>query len=224
MIYTVSELSDKLRMSVGDGTADIPSEFVITILNWALNDLPTVPKMEKLFTKHYQFNLDAHNHYRWNLNGDFRRLLGTLYRKFYTSTGGEPCELHLCHRSVKDFYEKNGIVNLKKSGTPCEYTIETEGDEVWLVLDRPSDVPIIIDYIAYGIPKPVKTLEDKIEISALAENLILDVMKTCYLKEADDYVQSGAIVDYIDNKKIPEIQQQLYKQWGSDAQRILGEV
>ena len=224
MIKKVSDIADSLRNLLGDGTADIPTEFIINILNWALNDLPTVPKLDKLFSKHKQFNLDAKNHYRWNLNDRFRRILSIPMLNFYTSDGGEPCKLSLCHRAVKDFYDRNGIIELKQPGKPCEYTIETEGDEVWLVLDRPSDVPIIVDYIAYGVLKPVSSLDDEIELSALAENLILDIMQRRYLMESDDYAQAGAIIDYIDNKKLPEIQQQLYRRWKSEAPRILGEA
>ena len=224
MKMLVQDISDKLRSMLGDGTADVPSEFIIGGVNWAFNDLPTIPKMERLFSKHKQFNLDAKHHYRWNLNDSFRRILNIPMLNFYTSTGGDPCKLCICHRPVKEFYEKNGLINLKKPGQPCEYTIETEDDNVWLVLDRPSDVPIIIDYIAYGVPKPVTSMEDEIEISALAENLILDVLRTYYLKEAEDYAQAGLITDYIDNKKIQEVQQQLYKNWGQDSPRILGEV
>ena len=143
---------------------------------------------------------------------------------FYTSTGGEPCKLPLCRRSVKDFYEKNGLVNLKKSGTPCEYTIETEDDNVWLVFDRPLDVPVIVDYIAYGFPKPVESFEDEIEVSAIAENLILDVMRTSYLHEAEDYAFAADIRSYLDNKKIIEAIQMLHRQWGDENPRVLGEV
>ena len=143
---------------------------------------------------------------------------------FYTSTGGEPCKLNLCNRSNKDFYDRNGLINLKQSGTPCEYTIEVEDDNVWLVLDRPSDVPIIVDYIAYGFPKPAKSLDDEIEISAIAENLILDVMKTVYLHEADDYAFASDIRSLLDNKKIIEAIQMLHRQWGNETPRIIGEV
>lgn len=226
MKLLVQDLSDSLRTMLGDGSADLPSEFIIGGLNWAFNDLPTVPKLEKLFSKHKQFNLDAKNHYRWSLSDatGFRRILDMPMLNFYTSTGGDPCKLAVCHQPVKDFYDKNGLINLKQAGQPCEYTIETEDDNVWLVLDRPSDVPIIVDYIAYGIPKPVRSMEDEIEISALAENLILDVMRTYYLKEAEDYGQAGLITDYIDNKKLPEIIQQLHRRWQMEAPRVLGEV
>lgn len=221
---TLNDLSDKLRLAIGDSTMDLSEDFVVAAYNWAINDLPLVPKLDKLFSKHGQFNLDAHNHYRWNLNDSFRRIIDIPMLNFYTSTGGEPCKLPLCHKSVRDFYNDNGLVNLKDSGTPCEYTVEVEDDNVWVVLDRPSDIPIIIDYIAYGFPKPAETIDDEIEISAIAENLILEVMRAYYLHEADDYAQAADITNYIDNKKIIEAIQALHKQWGSDSPRVLGEV
>lgn len=224
MIYTVDEFAKKFRIMLGDSTIDVPNEFIINGINWAFNELPLVPKLEKLFTKHKQFNLDAHNHYRWNLNDSFRRLLDIPMLNFYTSTGGDPCKLCLCHREVTKFYDKNGIIELKKAGTPCEYTIEIEGDDVWLVLDRPSDVPIIIDYIMYGFPKPVKSMDDTIEISAIAENLMLDVLRVYWLHEADDYAFAADINSYLDNKKVIEAIQALYKRWGVEETRILGEV
>lgn len=224
MKMLLRDLGDKLQTAIGDGTSDISEEFLIGAYNWAINELPLVPKLDKLFSKHKQFNLDARNHYRWNLNDSFRRLLDIPMLNFYTSTGGDPCKLKICHRAVKDFYEKNGLVDLKQSGAPCEYTLEVEDDNVWLVFDRPLNIPVIVDYIAYGIPKPATSLDDEIEISAIAENLILDVMKTYYLHEADDYAFAADVSSYLDNKKVIEAIQALHKQWGQDAPRILGEV
>lgn len=224
MKYTVREIADKLRVLMGDSTIDIPNEFIINGLNWAFNELPLVPKLSKLFSKHKSFNLDAHNHYRWNLNDGFRRLIDIPMMNFYTSTGGDPCKLCLCHKDVVEFYQTNGLIDLKQSGKPCEYTIEQEDDNIWLVLDRPSDVPIIVDYIMYGFPKPVSNMEDEIEISAIAENLILDVLRVYWLREADDYAFASEITAYLDNKKVVEAIQALHRRWGVSEQTILGEV
>lgn len=224
MKTTVREFSNKFRMMLGDSTMDVPDEFIINGINWAFNDLPLVPKLEKLFSKHYTPTLDAKEHYKWNLNEGFRRLLDIPMLEFYTSTGGDICKLCLCHRNVVNFYKENGIINLKRAGRPCQYTIETEDDNVWLVLDRPSDVPIIIDYIAYGFPEPVSSMDDEIEVSAIAENLILDVLRTYWLHEADDYAFAADITSYLDNKKIIEAIQALHRRWGVEEPRILGEV
>lgn len=224
MILTLNDIADRLRRALGDATADISEDFILNAFNYTINDLPVVPRLEKLFSKHKQFNLDANGHYRWNLNDSFRRITDIPMLNFYTSTGGEPCRLPLCHRAVKDFYDKNGLVNLKQPGVPCEYTIEVEGDNVWLVLDRPSDVPIIVDYIAYGILKPATSMEDEYEISAIAENLIVDVMRACWYREASDWSFAADITSYVDNKKILEAIQQLHRQFGDEAPRILGEV
>ena len=226
MKYIVSDFAEKLRLHIGDNTEDLPEDFIIAAYNYAVNALAMVPRLEKLFSKHKYFNLDAAHHYKWSLSDEtgFRRITDLPLLKFYTSTGGEPCELPICRRSVKDFYEKNGIVNLKKPGIPCEYTIETEDDNVWIVLDRPSDVPIIVNYIAYGVPKPIKSMNDEIEISAIAENLVLNVMKACYLREASDYAFASDVEQYLDNKSIIEAIQMLHRQWGDEGPRVLGEV
>ena len=224
MKYTVSEFSEIFRTHIGDGTLDIPEGFVVNALNWAFNELPRVPKLQKLFSKHKQVTLDAKGHYRWNLNGEFRRLLDIPMMNFWTSTGGDICKLRICHRDVKEFYDHNGIINLKEAGKPCEYTIEQEGDNIWLVFDRPLDVPVIIDYIAYGIPKPVKSEEDKIDISAIAENLIIDVMRTVYYHESDDFAFAADISNYLDNKKLVEAIQALNRQWGVEEPTIVGEI
>lgn len=226
MKYDMRTLAKKLQVLLGDNTLDIPEDFLKGAYNYAINALPMVPRLEKLFSKHKQFNLAAKDHYKWSLSDatGFRRITDIPMLNFYTSTGGEPCRLGLCHQPVRDFYEKNGLVSLKQPGTPCEYTIETEGDNVWLVLDRPSDVPIIVDYIAYGIPKPVECMEDEIEVSAVAENLILNVMKACYLREASDYAFAADIEQYLDNKSIIEAIQILHRHWGNESPRVLGEV
>lgn len=224
MIYTVNEFAKLFQTHIGDGTLDIPEDFVINALNWAFNELPRVPKLEKLFSKHNQVQLDAKDHYRWNLNGDFRRLLDIPMMNFWTSTGGDICKLNICHRDVKEFYDHNGIINLKQPGEPCEYTIEQEGDNIWLVFDRPLDVPVIIDYIAYGIPTPVKSFDDEIDISAIAENLIVDAMRTVYYHESDDFAFAADISSYLDNKKVTEAIQALNRRWGVEEQTIIGEM
>lgn len=226
MITTLRQLSEKLQVILGDNTLDIPEDFLRESYNYSINALPLVPRLEKLFSKHKQFNLDAKNNYKWSLSDatGFRRITDIPMLNFYTSTGGDPCKLCICHRPVKDFYEKNGLVSLKQPGQPCEYTIETEGDNVWLVLDRPSDVPIIVDYIAYGIPKPVSSMDDEVEISAIAENLILETMKAIYLHEASDYAFAADVTSYLDNKLVLEAIQALYKKWGAEEVRVLGEV
>lgn len=226
MKMKIKDLAEKLRLLIGDNTDDLPEDFIINAYNYTVNALPMVPKLEKLFSKHKQFNLDAHNHYKWSLSDatGFRRINDIPMLNFYTSTGGEPCKLCICHRPVENFYENNGLINLKKSGTPCEYTIEVEDDNIWLVLDRPSDVPIIVDYIAYGFPKPVDSMEDEIELSAIAEPLVLDVMKTLYLMEASDYAFAADVRSYLDNKKEIEAIQMLHRQFGMEGPRVLGEV
>lgn len=223
---TLKDLSYKLQTLLGDNTLDLPEDFLREAYNYTVNALPMVPRLEKLFSKHKQFNLDANNHYKWSLSDatGFRRISDLPMLEFYTSTGGEPCKLCICHVPVEDFYQNNGLISIKKPGTPCEYTIEVEGDNVWLVFDRPLDIPVIIDYIAYGFPKPVQTMEDEVEISAIAENLVLDVMKTIYLMEASDYAFASDVRSYLDNKKELEAIQILHRKWGNEKIRILGEV
>lgn len=224
MKYRVSDFEQIFRTHIGDSTLDIPDDFVVKALNWSFNALPMIPKLSKLFSKHKTVSLDAKDHYRWNLNGDFRRLLDIPMMNFWTSTGGDICKLNVCHRGVKEFYDHNGIIKLKQSGRPCEYTIEQEGDDIWLVFDRPLDVPVIIDYIAYGVPKPVSSSDDEIEISAIAENLILDVMRTVYYHESDDFAFAADINSYLDNKKVLEAIQQLNRRWGVERGTIVGEL
>lgn len=226
MKMKVSDLAEKLRLHIGDNTDDLPADFIINAYNYTINALPLVPRLEKLFSKHKQFNLDAEHHYKWSLSDatGFRRINDLPMLDFYTSTGGEPCKLCICHLPVETFYTKNGLISLKKPGTPCEYTIETEDDNVWLVLDRPSDVPIIVDYIAYGFLKPISSMDDEIELSAIAEPLVLDVMKTLYLMEASDYAFAADVRAYLDNKKYIEAIQMLHRKWGVEAPRVLGEV
>lgn len=226
MKMKVSDLAEKLRLHIGDNTEDLPEDFIINAYNYTVNALPMVPRLEKLFSKHKQFNLDAEHHYKWSLSDatGFRRISEMPMINFYTSTGGEPCKLCICHRPVEDFYENNGLVSLKKPGIPCEYTIEIEDDNVWLVFDRPLDVPVIIDYIAYGFPKPVSSMDDEIELSSIAEPLVVDVMKTLYLMEASDYAFAADVRAYLDNKKEIEAIQMLHKQLGMEGPRVLGEV
>lgn len=226
MKYPLRTLADKLRLLIGDNTDDLPEDFIINAYNYTVNALPMVPQLEKLFSKHKQFSLDASNHYKWSMSDatGFRRITDFPMLEFYTSTGGEPCKLCICHAPVEEFYKTNGLVSLKKPGTPCEYTIEVEGDNVWLVFDRPLDIPVIVDYIAYGFPKPVEKMEDEIELSAIAEPLVLDVMKTIYLMEASDYAFASDVRSYLDNKKELEAIQLLHRRWGNERLRVLGEA
>lgn len=224
MKYTVSDFARKFRILAGDTSEDTPDEFIINGINWAFNSLPSVPKLSKAFSKHYQFNLDAKDHYKWLLNGDFRRLADLPMLNFYTSDGEEPCKLNVCPKDNIDFYKRNGIIAMKQPGTPCEYTIEQEDDNIYLVIDRPSDVPLIIDYIAYGYPKPVESMDDIIELSAPVENLMLHTLRKVWFEEADDLGFAGAFTDYMDNKMLPEVIQMINKRFGAEEPTILGEV
>lgn len=223
MKYKVSDLMKKFRLLAGDTSEDIPEEFLINGLNWAFNSLPNVPKLGRAFSKHYQYNLDANDHYKWPLNGDFRRLTDIPMLNLYSSTGGEPVRLNVCAKSNASFYRDNGIIALKTAGTPKEYTIEQDGDDIYLVIDRPSNVPIIIDYIAYGYPKPVESMDDEVEISAPIENLILNTLHKIFFEESSDLAFAGAFEDMMDNKMIPEVIQMLNKRWGAEPLIILGE-
>lgn len=222
--YTVKQFSDIFRTHLGDTTEDVPDEFIMHSINWAFNALPLVPKLEKIFSKHKTKNLDAKDHYRWNLNDNFRRIINIPMMNFWTSTGGDICRLDICHEETIEFYTHNGIPYMKESGKPCEYTIEQEDDNIWLVFDRPLDVPVIVDYIAYGIPKPVTSMSDEIDISAIAENLIIDMMMTVYYHESLDFNFSADIASYLDNKKVLEAIQQLNKNWKIAAPIIVGEA
>lgn len=219
----VKDLAEDFKTLIGDESADLPDDFVISAINWSFRELPKVPKLDKVFTTHRHFNLDANDHYRWNINCGFRRLTDIGMLCFYSSTGGEPCKIDICYKEPASFFEKNGIVELKMAGMPCEYTIETESDDNYLVLDRPSEVPIIIDIICCGFPQPVKTMEDEIDISAPVEQLILSAMQTVYYKEAGDFAFSADIASYLDNKAIPEVIQLVNRRWGMKPNAIIGE-
>lgn len=224
MKIKVKDFIDEFRIFIGDETKSVPSSFIISALNWAFMELPAVPKLDRAFSRHYTKPLDARGHYKWKLNGNFQRLTNIPMLYFYTSTGGDPCPLNLCNRDAQSFYAKNGLVEKKQWGKPCEYTIEQEYDEIYLVFDRPSNVPIIVDYIAFGYPKPVKNAEDIIEISAPIKNLIFGMMQMIYFRESSDFAFAGAIQDYLDNKKLAEVIQLLNKRFGCEKKVILGEV
>lgn len=220
----MQDFADKFRTLIGDMSKDIPDKFILEGFNWGANQLPLEPKLSKLFSRHYHSTLDANGHYKWSLNRDFRNIIDIPMLNFYTSTGGEPCKLKLCHKDVEDFYSKHGLIDLKEKGTPCEYTIEREDDELNLVIDRPSNIPIIIDYIAYGFPKPVTSMEEEVNISSIAEGLLLSAMREVYYYEAEDGAFAGQILDRLDNKQVLEAKQALNKRFGSDAPTILGEM
>lgn len=223
MKYTIKQFTDKFRSIAGDNTYDVPEEFLINTINWCFNELPNIPKLNKLFTAHYTANL-RRGSYRWKINKDFRSLNDILMMNFYTSTGGEPCPAKVCNLDNASFYSKNGLVERKQPGQPCTYTIEKDGDDTYLVFDRPLGVPMIIDYIVTGYPKPVESSDEVREISAIAEPLIFGLMRKLWYEEADDFAFSGAIEMYMDNKLILEAEQQLNKKWKNEMPRILGGV
>lgn len=224
MKITVKQFANKFRALVGDETWSIPDDFIIEGINWVFNSLPMVPRLELAFAEHRTENLDANGHYRWKLKSKFRRVAGIDYLHFYTSTGGDPCRFAICNRSNSDFYAKNGLISLKIAGEPCEYTLEREDDETYLVLDRPSNIPIIIDYIVYGFPRPVKSMEDKIEVSAVVENLMISALRRVWYMEASDFAFAQSVETYLDNKEVVEAIQMLNKTYGNEMPTILGGV
>lgn len=223
MIKKVKDLAEDFTILLGDSSLDISDEFIIKAINWCLKELPKVPKLDKAFTVHRHFNLDANEHYRWNINCGFRRLTDIAMLKFYSSTGGEPCPITVCYKEPETFYKKNELVELKEKGVPCEYTIETEGDDSYLILDRPSEVPIIIDIICTGYPMPVESMDDEIDVSAPIEHLMLQAMQSCFYRESSDFAFADNIALYLDSKAIPEVVQMLNKRMGIGTNAILGE-
>lgn len=221
----VQDLADKFRVRIGDSSQNVPDGLIIEALNAAFNKLATVPKLSRAFSKHYNMNLNAKEGYKWKLEGDFRRLADIPLLNFFSvSEGGDPCPLNICPMSVVPFYKKNGIPSLKRAGIPCEYTIEQEDDNSYLILDRPSDVPIVVDYIAYGYPKPVTSMEDEVSISAVIEECILGAMQDAFYTEAEDLAFAGAVLDQLSNKYIPEAIQMLNHTLGVMPKVILGEA
>lgn len=242
MVTTVKEFADKFRSLVGDETESIPDDLIINGLNWAFNSLPSVPKLDKAFSKHYTVRLNANNHWRWKLNKDFRFISNTPMINFFTSTGGDPCPINLCYRDNVGFFKKNGMINLKMSGTPCEYTLERDGDDMFLIFDRPLNIPMIIDYVVWGYPKPIpgfyterlvydKELEEKvpvqtdveIDIPAPLENLILHTLRKVFYEEASDFSFAGSIEQMLDNKMLPEVIQMINKRLNVSQPIIVGE-
>lgn len=223
MNYVISDFFKKARSIFGDTTADCPDEFLLDSLNWAFNELPNIPKLNKIFSAKYTANLKRGS-YRWKINRDFRSINDIEYMYFYTSTGGSPCKKRICWLENAEFYAKNGLVELNEPGVPCSYTIEHEGDETYLVFDRPLSIPMIVQYEITGYPKPVEKVTEKREISAIAENLIITLMRKIWYEEADDFAFSQTVEMYLDSKLIREAVQQLNKRYKTEAYRILGGI
>lgn len=223
MKMTTREFSNKFRSIVGDSTQDVPDEFIINALNWAFLELPLNPKLDKAFAKNRRANIPV-GHYRFNLLDKkvFRRLTDVPVFTLWTSTGGDLCPLKVCAVTPQELYAES-VPSLMKSGRPCKYTIEQEDDNLYLVFDRPTDEPIVIQYTAYGFPKTVKSMNDEIQISAVMENAILEVMRVVWYREADDLSFAGSAYDYLDNKYIPQIIQMVNKTIkGIEGNVILG--
>lgn len=223
MRYKVKQFADKFRTIVGDSTIDVPDKFVIDALNWAFAELPLNPKLDKAFSKNRRAQIPV-GHYRFNLLDKkvFRRLTNLPSFSMWTSTGGDLCPLKVCAVPIEELYAM-GVPSLMKPGRPCHYAIEQEDDNLYLVFDRPIDTPIILQYIAYGFPKQVSSFDDTIEISAVVENAILEVMRVVWYREADDLAFAGSAYDYLDNKYIPQMVQMLNKTIkGAEGNVILG--
>lgn len=221
MRYKISDFFEKARSLFGDTAYDCPNDFLIRALNWTFNELPTIPKLNKLFSARYVANLKR-GQYRWKINKDFRAVNDILFLHFYESKGGEPCRAKVCYLDPISFYAKNGLVERKQPGQPCSYTIEYEGDDCFLVVDRPLGIPMMVQYSITGYPKPVESIEETREISAIAENLILSLMRKVWYEEADDFAFSQTVEAYLDNKIILEAIQQLNKRYKNETPRVLG--
>ena len=223
MRYTVKQFADKFRNLVGDSTHDCPNRFIIDAINWAFNELPLAPKLDKIFTKNYRKTLKP-GHYRWDLNDHkyFRRITDTPVFTMWTSDGGDLCPFKACAVSPEELYASS-VPSMMKPGTPCKYTIEQEDDDVFLVFDRPIDTPIVLQYTAYGFPANVESMDDEFKVSAVVENALLEVMRVEWYREADDLAFAGSAYDYLDNKYIPQMTQMINKKWhGVEGHVILG--
>lgn len=220
----MSSFIEKFRIRVGDEAHTVPTNLIIEAFNAAVQKAVSVPQLSRAFRKHYTVELNAKDGYKWKLEGDFRRLADIPMINFFsTEKGGDPCPLKICPLNDIEFYNKHGLPSLKRAGIPCEYTLEQQDDDTWLVLDRPSDIPIVVDYIAYGYPAPIESEDDEIEISAVIEQIILDSMTEAFYREAEDLAFAGAVLDILSNKYIPEAVGMLNRKLGVIPPTILGE-
>ena len=214
--------AEKFRTLVGDSTVDVEDDFILNAFNWARRELPMNPKLQKIFSEHITANLDAKGGYKWPLNDKFRTLTDIPMLNFWTSTGGDLCPLKVCYKTPFDFYQKT-IPNLMQAGVPCNYTLEKKDDETYLIFDRPLDIPGVLDYFAYGIPKDIESMDEEIEMAAVLENCLLDIMRKIWYYEADDFSFAGSVSDYMDNKYVPQLIQLVNQNWKSNGPIILGE-
>lgn len=219
----LSDFAKKFRTLVGDSTMDCPDEFIINAVNWAFNELPLNPKLDRAFQKNYRKKLPV-GHYRWKLSQpkDFRRFTDIPVFSMWSNTGGDLCPLKVCAVSPEELYS-HSVPGLMQAGRPCEYALEQQGDDLFLVFDRPLDFPVILQYTACGFPVNATSMDDEVEISAVLENALLEVMRVVWYREADDLSFAGSAYDYLDNKYIPQIIQMVNKTIkGVEGNVILG--
>ena len=241
MKVSMRDFVAKFRVLIGDKSKSVSDALIVEGVNWALRSLPSIPKLDKAFAKHYTLPIDARGHWKFKLNQDFRYVSNSPFIHFFTNTGGDPCPINICAQDNQSFYRKNGLPKYKVAGKPCEYTLEREYDDLYLIFDRPLNIPLIIDYIVWGYPKEntgITTLvkdQDKdgeeimvekdiyLELSAPLETLILSTMRKVFYEEADDLAFAGAFSDYMDNKLVPEVIQMVNKNFKCGRPIILGE-
>ena len=94
--------------------------------------------------------------------------------------------------------------------------------------DKQISLELVLPYLTQELNENKQFYEtsydDVIDISAIAEHLMLMILSTVWLQESEDFAFSANIYDYLDNKWIPQAVQALNKQWGISKVSIVGEA
>ncbi len=214
-----SDVIAEYRRRRGDTTDSITSEFIIDAFNWGARELARAPgigdrillwQMTKSLAPRSKDGSPAR---RWDLT-DYSQtdtIQDITMLNIWRSTTTKPEQMRdLTFLDPDEFYSEYPKFMPYTPGIPKAMTFDSDGDTAWLALDRPSSIPLFVDYRFVAGPKPVKKPSDIVKIPSVAYNTILDFLDIYYFMEGMDYALTDPTWSNID-KAMAEIRQKVNK-------------
>lgn len=212
-----------LKEMIADTTETIDEEYFLAVLNYALRQLASEPKLDILFKKHDRFKLaelsvkgDAET--SWGLENE---IIDVQNLAIYDASNKDLCRLSMCYLAPNDFYASFPMPEENPSGISQYYTIDFIDGESRLVFDRPIDRPIIVDIRFTAFPEEITSLDDKVKLPIRVANYILDAIRERRY-ESDSDGNFVSLVNILTTYDMAMIKTMVYRRPTVGGARIIG--